>query len=81
MGGAPNPVPPVNIPIPTKIGSKMGGEFTYQPKWNPIGFDDHCQPSQRLGESDVLRRVVRRSPNFVDLRRRAMAGVCMWGGC
>ena len=25
--------PPVNIPIPTKIGSKMGGEFTYQPKW------------------------------------------------
>ena len=24
------PVPPVNIPIPTKIGSKMGGEFTYQ---------------------------------------------------
>ena len=21
--------PPVNIPIPTKIGSKMGGEFTY----------------------------------------------------
>ena len=29
------PVPPVNIPIPTKIGSKMGGEFTYQPKWDP----------------------------------------------
>ena len=24
-----NPVPPVNIPIPTKMGSKMGGEFTY----------------------------------------------------
>ena len=23
-------VPPVNIPIPTKIGSRMGGEFTYQ---------------------------------------------------
>ena len=31
-------VPPVNIPIPTKIGSKLGGEFTYQPKWDPIGF-------------------------------------------
>ena len=30
-----NPVPPVNIPIPTTIGSKMGGEFTYQPKWDP----------------------------------------------
>ena len=29
------PVPPVNIPIPTKIGSKMGGEFTYQPEWYP----------------------------------------------
>ena len=24
-----NPVPLVNIPIPTKIGSKMGGEFIY----------------------------------------------------
>ena len=33
-----NQVPPVNIPIPTKIGSKMGGEFSY-PKWDPIGFD------------------------------------------
>ena len=28
-------VPPANIPIPTKIGSKMGGEFTYPPKWDP----------------------------------------------
>ena len=27
--------PAVNMPIPTKIGSKMGGEFTYQPKWDP----------------------------------------------
>ena len=24
---------------PTNIGSKMGGEFTYQPKWDPIGVD------------------------------------------
>ena len=24
-----NPIPPVNVPIPTKIGSKMGGEFMY----------------------------------------------------
>ena len=30
-----NPVPSANIPIPTQIGSKMGGEFTYQPKWYP----------------------------------------------
>ena len=38
-----NPEPPVNIPIPTKIGSKMGGEFTYQ--WDPIGFDPQPYPS------------------------------------
>ena len=29
------PIPPVNIPIPTEIGSKMGGEFTY-PKMVPV---------------------------------------------
>ena len=29
-------VPPVNIRFnPTTIGSEMGGEFTYQPKWDP----------------------------------------------
>ena len=32
-------VPPVSIPIPTKIGSKMGGAPT--PKWDPMGFDNH----------------------------------------
>ena len=32
-----NPVPPVNIPIPTKIGSKMGGAPI--PKWDTIGVD------------------------------------------
>ena len=31
MGQNQKPVPPVNIPIPTKIGSKMGGAPT--PKW------------------------------------------------
>ena len=30
-------VPPVNIPIPTKIASKMGGEFTY-PKMGSYWF-------------------------------------------
>ena len=30
-----------------KIGSKMGGEFTYQPKWDPIGFDNHSHDSAR----------------------------------
>ena len=29
------PVPPVNIPTPTKIGSKISGAPT--PKWDPIG--------------------------------------------
>ena len=37
-------VPSVNIPIPT-IDS-MGGEFTYQPPWDPIGFD---RPSTKKG--------------------------------
>ena len=32
-----NPVPPVNIPLPTKIGSKVGGAPI--PKWDPIGVD------------------------------------------
>ena len=32
-------VPPVNIPIPTKIGSKMGGEFTYPKMGSQNGFD------------------------------------------
>ena len=35
-----NPVPPMNIPIPTKIGSKMGGEFTY-PKMGSHWFETH----------------------------------------
>ena len=29
-----NPVPPKNIPIPTKTGSKLG-EFTNPPNWDP----------------------------------------------
>ena len=32
-----SPVPPVNIPIPTQIGSKMGGAPF--PKWDTIGFE------------------------------------------
>ena len=31
-------VPPVNLPIPTKKGSKMGGEFTYPKNGIPLGF-------------------------------------------
>ena len=33
------PAPPVNIPLPTKIGSKMGGEFTYPKMGSQNGFD------------------------------------------
>ena len=38
------PVPPVNIPIPTKLGSKMGGAPT--PKGDPIGFDPQPHANQ-----------------------------------
>ena len=40
-----NPVPPVNIPIPTKIGSKMGREFTYPKMGSQHGFGPP-QPSE-----------------------------------
>ena len=40
-------VPPVNLPIPATIGSKMGGACTYQPKWDPMGFDHHRHFSLR----------------------------------
>ena len=41
-----NPVPPSGyIPIPTRIGSKMGGEFTHQPKWHPKTLLTHSQIS------------------------------------
>ena len=38
-----NPVPSVNIRVnpTTKIGSKIGGEFTYTPKWDPITVLTH----------------------------------------
>ena len=34
------PVPPVNIPICTKVGSKIGVNSP-TPKWDPISFDNH----------------------------------------
>ena len=40
-----NPISPVNIPIPTKIGSKMGGEFSPTPKWHPKTVLTHSQIS------------------------------------
>ena len=41
MGGAP------------KIGSKMGGEFTYQPKLDPIGFDNHSQVPEKTQGNEL----------------------------
>ena len=42
-----SPSTPSERPNPTtKKGSKMGGEFTYQPKWDPIGFDNHSHISR-----------------------------------
>ena len=35
MGQNPNRAPGEHPNPTTKIGSKMGGEFTYQPKWDP----------------------------------------------
>ena len=43
-------VPSVNIPIPTKIKTKMGGAPT--PKWDPIGLDNHSHFWQ--GESPIF---------------------------
>ena len=40
MATGSNPVP-VNIPIPTKIGSNMGGELTYPKMGSQNGFDPH----------------------------------------
>ena len=38
-GKTPLVTPQCTSDIPTKIGPEMGGEFTYQPTWDPIGFD------------------------------------------
>ena len=32
-------VAPGEHPKTTQKGPKMGGELTYQPKWDPIGFE------------------------------------------
>ena len=46
------PAPPVNILIPTKIGSKMGGAPI--PKWDPIGFDPQPDVSAGCGTAEVF---------------------------
>ena len=36
-------------PIPTKIGSKMGGEFTYPKMGSQNGFDNHSHMNLQVG--------------------------------
>ena len=56
-----NPVTPVNIPILTKIGSKMGGEFTYPQNGIPLVLSFDPQPfALRFHE---LPRICRVSPS------------------
>ena len=64
MGQNPNRTPSEHPNPTTKIGSKMGGEFTYQPRWDPIGFDP--QPSWFWGLSKNKTR------NPLPFRRRQM---------
>ena len=40
MGQNPNRTPSEHPNPTTRIGSKTGGEFTHQPKWDPMGFDN-----------------------------------------
>ena len=54
------PSPPVNIPIPTKIGSKMGGKFTY-PK---MGSQNGCEPQPYMSCTKLALKVI---PCFTDL--------------
>ena len=53
MGQNPNRLPPSEHPNPTaKIGSKMGGEFTY-PKMVPLVLT-HCAQMIAIGHSQIL---------------------------
>ena len=47
--GSKKNVPPVNIPITTKIGSKLGGEFTY-PK---MGSQNDVDPRPKSNEPHI----------------------------
>ena len=47
-------IPTVNIRIPTKIGSKMGG--APMPKWGPIGFEPWPHPRELASSGDLTPR-------------------------
>ena len=57
MAMSQNSVPLVNIPIPTKIGSKMGGEFTYPKMGSQNGFDNHSHISLCLRPTPFVQRL------------------------
>ena len=65
-----NPVPPVNIPIPTQIGSKMGGELTY-PKMGSQNFFE--QPNVPRGETTCSRLGAWRVFEAWDLKEKVVS--------
>ena len=81
-----NPVLLVNFPIPTKIGSKRGGEFAYPKMGSQNGFDSwpcgfphfHC-PCQVLRLRFLENRGAQRSsPLLLDQRLQVEAACGFW---
>ena len=62
MATGQKPVLPVNIPIPTKIGSKMGGAPTT--KWDSVGFDNHSHIEKSELTMRFRPRIQRRALDF-----------------
>ena len=82
MGQNPNRTPSEHQLIPPKKGSTMGGEYTYQPKWDPIGFDSGLETRPARGVWEV--RAV--APSSAQLRHspaldpgRKLSGVAFSG--
>ena len=65
------PVPPVNIPIPTKMKPKMGGAPT--PNWYPIGFDPQPNGDSSRSCAFGVSMLVREKPQN--------DGICSKGEC
>ena len=52
----------------TKIGPKMGGEFTYQPKWDPIGSDPQPEFWRHWGSLKSFEMPVLQDASFDPVR-------------
>ena len=66
-----NPVPPVNIPIPTKIGSKMGGAPTS--KMVPLVLTGRMtKPNPGLGIAEFQIWTLQGAPGGLLRRRRGL---------